>query len=87
MSESIEQIREKAKEIATRLSADPDFKAQIEHDPEGTLVAAGLPVTAVPDFLSEVQLADVSGYLVSDCSFTCVITCVTSSCTLASLIA
>jgi hypothetical protein len=90
MSESIEQIREKAKEVFARMNADPSFKAQVEQNPEATLVAAGLSAEAVPDFLSETQLVDVSGYIVvsgGGCSFTCAITCITSSCTLASIVA
>jgi hypothetical protein len=82
MAQSIEQAREAATKIASRINADPEFRAQVVNDPESTLVAAGLPAEAVADFLAEENSsADVSGYLVSDCTLTCILT----SCTITSL--
>lgn len=66
-SESIEKFRGQAQEILTRLSTDAEFRAQVEKDPEGTLVAAGLPADAVPAILTEAQIdAEVSGYCIID---------------------
>jgi hypothetical protein len=82
MAQSIEQAREAATKIASRISTDPEFRAQVVNDPESTLVAAGLPAEAVADFLAEESAsADVKGYLLSECSLTCVLT----SCTISSL--
>lgn len=73
MSESIEHIRQTARQLAERLKTDPAFRTQIELQPETTLIAAGLPEEAVPDFLHETQVSDeVSAYSV------CCITCVTT---------
>lgn len=65
MSESIEQVREKAVAIARRLNTDAAFKAQLEKHPEETLVAAGFPADGVAEFLAEINLgeSEVSGYL------------------------
>lgn len=84
MSESIEYIREKASAILTRMKADPEFKKQVEQNPESTLVSAGLPADAVIDFLEETQLgaSDVQGYMVGGgCTATCNNSCVSTSCT------
>jgi hypothetical protein len=75
MSESIERVREQAATITSRLNRDAAFKAQVVNNPEATLVAAGLPAEAVPDFLREsphLSSNDVSGYL--ECFFTCTLT-------------
>ena len=73
MSESIESIRQTASQLAERMKADPAFKTQVEQNPEATLVAAGLPQKAVPDFLAEAHLGnDVKGYM--PCTVTCVVT-------------
>lgn len=71
MSESIEQVREKAVALITRIQNDAEFRAQVEQNPEETLVAAGLPANAVADVLSEVrdEIGEVSSY----CGFTCLI--------------
>lgn len=76
MSESIEQIREKAALIVDRLKTDPTFKAQVEQHPESTLVAAGLPTNAVADFLTDMQKesSEVSGYVVVGCDLSCICT-------------
>jgi hypothetical protein len=82
MAQSIEQAREAATKIASRISADPEFRAQVVNDPENTLVAAGLPAEAVADFLAEEKpSSEVSGYLLVDCTLTCILT----SCTITSL--
>lgn len=78
MSESIEQIREKAVAIAHRLKTDSTFKAQLEQHPEETLIAAGFPEIAVPEFLVELQIGDVSGYALVDC-VACSVCCKTTA--------
>jgi hypothetical protein len=84
MSEEIEAIRAKASTIAARIKAEPAFKAQLEQDPENTLLGAGLPANAIPDFLAEVQseLVGVQGYM--ECSITCAVT--SSTCTVTGLL-
>jgi len=77
MSESIDQVREKAASITARINSDAAFKAQVVEDPEATLVAAGLSTDAIPDFLAEAQnpaSSEVSGYMLSDCTITCILT-------------
>lgn len=77
MSESIEQVREKAEVIIGRLKDDSAFKAQVEQDPESTLVAAGLPANVVSDFLADIrkESGEVSGYGVGyDCNISCICT-------------
>ncbi|GCE12804.1 hypothetical protein [Tengunoibacter tsumagoiensis] len=81
MSEATNQIREKAAELVNRISSDADFKAQVAKDPEAALVAAGLPKASVAEFIAEELSGEVSGYLVDQCSLTCVLT----SCTITSL--
>ena len=70
MSET-NQIREKAVAITTRISGDAAFKAQVLSNPEATLLAAGMPAEAIPEFLAEQQAGETRGY---GCTFTCVIT-------------
>lgn len=81
MSESIEHIREQATLIIDRLKTDGAFKAQVEQDPENTLVAAGLSANAVSDFLTNMrtETGEVSGYLDPTCTISCICTvcCIT----------
>jgi hypothetical protein len=74
MSESIEHIRKKAIAITARINSDAAFKAQVKNDPEGSLLAAGLPGDVVPDFLVEGRFSDTSGYMIDRCTITCIIT-------------
>ena len=61
--ENLEQVRQKARLLATRVGMDARLREQIRRDPVKTLVAAGLPEFAVADFLRITELADVSGYM------------------------
>lgn len=64
-----EKVRAQCSELATRIKADPAFKAQVISDPTGTLTAHHLPAEVIPDFLQEVGLAgEVQAY---DCTWTC----------------
>jgi hypothetical protein len=79
MSTNSEDIRTKAREIVDRMKADPSFAAQVDQDPQGTLVAAGLPAQAVEDFTIEAaKSGEVQGYrgCAITCESTCVLTCV-----------
>lgn len=75
-TDEVQQQREKAEAIVQRAESDDDFRQKLVDDPEGTLRAEGLSDKAIPDFIREQELADVSGYLM-DCGFSCNI----SSCT------
>jgi hypothetical protein len=76
MSESIEQIREKAAVIVDRIKTDSAFKAQVEQDPENALISAGLSANAVSDFLTNIrtETGEVSGYLDPTCTISCICT-------------
>jgi len=74
-----EDIRAKAREIVNRMKSDSGFAAQVDQDPKGTLVAAGLPAQAVEDFTIEAaKSGEVQGYrgCAITCDTTCVLTCV-----------
>ncbi|GCE12805.1 hypothetical protein [Tengunoibacter tsumagoiensis] len=81
MSDSIQTARETAAAIVERINTDAEFKAQVSSDPQSALVAAGLPQSLVAEFLAEELSGEVSGYLVSDCTVTCILT----TCTITSL--
>ncbi len=71
MSDDLQALRAIARELAERANSDPTFKEQIQKDPVKTLTAAGLPEKAVPDFLREAGVVDVSGYSPQVCGLTC----------------
>ena len=77
-----EEVRAKAREIVDRMKADASFAAQVDQDPQGTLVAAGLPTQAVEDFTVEAaNSGEVQGYrgCAVTCESTCVVTCIVTS--------
>jgi hypothetical protein len=79
MSTNSEDIRTKAREIVDRMKADPSFAAEVDQDPQGTLVAAGLPAQAVEDFTVEAaKSGEVQGYMrcANTCDISCALTCV-----------
>ncbi len=76
-TDEVQQQREKAEAIVQRAESDDDFRQKLVDDPEGTLRAEGLSDKAIPDFIREQELADVSGYRIGECGFSCNI----SSCT------
>ncbi|GCE12807.1 hypothetical protein [Tengunoibacter tsumagoiensis] len=84
MSDSIQTTRETAAAIVERINSDAEFKAQLANDPEGVLVAAGLPKDAVAEFVAEELSGEVSGYL-APVSGGCTVTCILTSCTITSL--
>jgi hypothetical protein len=58
------QLRQLAGGILQRAQEDDSFANQLRTDPRATLIAAGLPESAVDDFITEMQLdSDVSGYM------------------------
>jgi hypothetical protein len=59
------QVREAARNIIRRVIDEPGFAGQLRADPRAACVAAGVPETAVDEFLTnDLGLeADVSGYL------------------------
>jgi hypothetical protein len=75
-TDEVQQQREKAEAIVQRAGSDDEFRQRLVDDPDGTLRAEGLSDKAIPDFIREQELADVSGYRL-DCGFSCNI----SSCT------
>ncbi|GCE12806.1 hypothetical protein [Tengunoibacter tsumagoiensis] len=81
MSDSIQTARDTAAAIVERINSDAEFKAQVANDPQGALVAAGLPQHVVAEFLAEELSGEVSGYLVGNCTVTCILT----ECTITSL--
>ncbi|HZR41215.1 MAG TPA: hypothetical protein VFB12_13925 [Ktedonobacteraceae bacterium] len=60
--QTLDQIRNVARQLGERVKSDPSFKEQVQKDPHGTLTNAGLPEQYVGDFLRETQMEDVSGY-------------------------
>lgn len=74
MAISIEHIRKTTASIADRLHTDARFKAQILHDPEAILAAAGLPALLALDSPREHNIGEVNGFVVgpnTSCSYTC----------------
>jgi hypothetical protein len=65
LSTQIEQIRDQVKQVLARANADSAYFAQLQSDPAGTLVAAGVPAEATPDLLGAEPEADheVFGYV------------------------
>lgn len=72
----LNQIREQAAVIAKRISNDAAFKAQVLSNPEATLLAAGMVVETIPEFLAEQQDREGRGYV--NCG---VNSCIVSKCT------
>lgn len=72
-----QDLRHVAQQIVERLQTEPAFRHQVQNNPVDTLLAAGLPERALPDFLREMNLpADVVGYDFD--AETCTITCITT---------
>ena len=78
-NQELEQIRQRGIELLDRAKNDPQFVSQMKADPQGTLTAAGLPSSAVQEFLVGAQESgvpgmeeeEVAGYLASNsCSIT-----------------
>jgi hypothetical protein len=77
-----DEVRAKAREIVDRMKSDASFAAQVDQDPQGTLVAAGLPAQAVEDFSVEAaNSGEVQGYrgCAVTCDISCAITCIVTS--------
>ena len=75
----MDQIRQRGIELLERAKKDPQLVEQIKSDPQGTLTAAGLPASAVQEFLVGAQEhgvpgmeeEEVAGYLAgSSCGIT-----------------
>jgi hypothetical protein len=66
-----ERLRAMAEAIAARIERDPEFAQQIRDDPNGALVAAGVPEAQINDelFRSIEKTDEVAGY--SICAMTC----------------
>jgi hypothetical protein len=72
-----DRIRQKAAQIAERAASDPAFMERLRHDPEETLLEAGLPERAVGDYMREAGLtAEVGGYILEELDNLCVLTVV-----------
>ena len=61
-SEQLEDARRQAQAIVDRAERDETFRDQLQSDPDATLRAEGLAEEAIPEFVSEVGLAEVAGY-------------------------
>ncbi len=61
----MKQVRALAQKLAKRVKTDQALKERIQNDPEGVLIAEGLPDHVINDFLRETGLADVSGYILN----------------------
>jgi hypothetical protein len=67
-----ERYRAIADEVMQRAKGDGTAMQKFKDDPVGVLSAAGLPDSFIGDLLSETNLtAEVSGYMKSDCPWTC----------------
>lgn len=67
-----EHTRAIAEALVQRLRNDPVFRQQVESDPVGILVQAGVPERVIPDCLREANLtADVVGFDAGGCVDTC----------------
>lgn len=62
-SNNFEHIRAIARSLKQRLESDTHFREQIEEDPVKVLIDAGLPEDAIPDFLQQTGISEVSGYM------------------------
>jgi hypothetical protein len=60
-TQDTDQIRERGMELLNRAKSDPKFVEQIKADPQGALTAAGLPASAVAEFLVGAQEHGVPG--------------------------
>jgi hypothetical protein len=60
-TQDMDQIRDRGMELLDRAKNDPKFVEQIKADPRGTLTAAGLPASAVAEFLVGAQEHGVPG--------------------------
>jgi hypothetical protein len=70
------QLHQTAKGIVQRAINDPAFAEQLRSDPRTTLLGAGMPESAVDDFITNDlgMEAEVAGY--GQCSMTCIfVTC------------
>lgn len=65
-----EKVGAQCAELATRIKTDPAFKEQVINDPLGTLSANHLPTEVIPDFMHEMDLAEVQAYCLWTCSVT-----------------
>lgn len=73
---NVEQIRAIAATIAQRAASDPAFLELLTNDPEQTLVDAGLPESAISDYMREAGLTpEVAGYILEELDAPCQHTC------------
>lgn len=73
---NIELIRATAAKIAQRAASDPRYLELLTNDPEQTLVDAGLPESAVRDYMREAGLTpEVAGYILEELDSFCAHTC------------
>lgn len=61
----VDQARSTIKEVTSRARSDQSYMSQLQDDPVGTLLAAGLPAGAVVDILAEegMEPDEVQGFL------------------------
>jgi len=67
-----DDIRERVRQISERARTDEDYMRQVMADPDGTLLAAGVPQGTVDEVLAEWDRgsSEVTGYLMG-CGWTC----------------
>ena len=66
------QAREVATRLMERIRSEQGFADQIRADPVGVLTGAGLPETAVGEFLQQAEIpieGDVAGYMRMNCGY------------------
>jgi hypothetical protein len=80
---NVQELRAKAQGIVDRVRQDPEFAAQLQADPRGTLLAAGMPESALlpPDTESDVHGYVDRGVATAETVITIVITTVTTAIT------
>ena len=66
-------LQARAQEIKDRVAADPEFRQQVEADPVGVLVSAGLPEDAIVVADPKAETDDVSGFRMDEEPGTCLL--------------